>query len=351
MLTVRTTLSVSPPRAVRYERQVRAFGQRAQTRLADLTVAIVGLGGVGSQVAQSLAHLGVGRLLLIDPDTVTTSNLNRLVGATPADAAEAASKVAVAARTVRSINPDLRVASRHGSVLDPDVWQDLRPAEVIIGAVDGHAPRWALNRLAVQYARCYLDIGVEIGPQPRPVRREMFAEVESHTPAQRGQLEAGGHLAVVRPAGPCLLCLSGYDPRRVATELDQDLRTARRSAGYRVDEPDEPTPSVIFINQILAGHAVAELLNYVQPWRPPFRYVLVDMVTSTTSTVHGERDPDCPACGPGSPRGLADAAGPPEIGSRSTPPPATLAITATEQPTDSSTGIESSGLNPDDLID
>ncbi|MFY1651126.1 ThiF family adenylyltransferase [Solwaraspora sp. WMMB762] len=68
-----------------YDRPMRGVGPHTQHRLAELTVAVVGLGGVGSQVVQSLAHLGVGGLLLVDPDTVTATNLNRLVGAKPAD--------------------------------------------------------------------------------------------------------------------------------------------------------------------------------------------------------------------------------------------------------------------------
>ena len=70
-----------------YERQVRAFGAQAQQRLGEMTVAVVGVGGVGSLVVQALAHLGVGRMYLVDPDTVSAGNLNRLVGGCPADAA------------------------------------------------------------------------------------------------------------------------------------------------------------------------------------------------------------------------------------------------------------------------
>ena len=44
--------------------------------------ALVGLGGGGSQVAQQLAHIGLGNFLLIDPDIVEDTNLTRLAGAT-----------------------------------------------------------------------------------------------------------------------------------------------------------------------------------------------------------------------------------------------------------------------------
>ena len=128
-----------------------------------------------------------------------------------------------------------------------------------------------------------------------------------------GRLEAGGHLAVLRPHGPCLLCLSGYDPGQVGVELDPALAAARRTAGYRVDDPDAATPSVVFLNQVLAGHALAELVNLLSPWRPPVAYLLVDLVGSTTSVLAAERNADCPACGPCSPRALSDAAGAPEF--------------------------------------
>ncbi|WP_422768902.1 HesA/MoeB/ThiF family protein [Plantactinospora sp. WMMC1484] len=314
--------------ADRYDRQVRAFGPHAQRRLAELTVAVVGLGGVGSQITQSLAHLGVGKLLLVDPDTVAATNLNRLVGAKPSDVARAATKVTVAARTVRTVNPQVRIRGITGSILDPVVWQQVRSAAVIVGAVDGHAPRWALNRLAVQYARCYLDTGVELGPAPRPEPADnQIQEADS-----RVRLEAGGHLAVVRPGGPCLRCLSGYDPRLVDAELDPELAAARRTAGYRVDDSGEPTPSVVFVNQIIAGYAAGELLNYISPWRPPLRYLLVDASANETAVLGADRDPQCLACGPDSPRGLSDAAGPPPVARTTTPPPARDAAGAQQSP-------------------
>lgn len=276
----------------RYDRQVRAFGEPAQQRFAGLTVAVVGVGGVGSLVVQSLAQLGVGRLLLVDPDTVATTNLNRLAGATTADVT--VEKVRVAERVATSANSDVTVRVVCGSVLDDDVWRRLRAADVVVGAVDGHAPRWVLNRLAVQYARCYVDVGVAL--QPDPVS---------------GALDASGHVAVVRPNGPCLLCLSGYDPRAVAGELQPELAAARRAAGYRVDVPDEPTPSVVFLNQVVAGHAVAEVVNWVVPWRPAVPYLLIDLAAGSTTPMRGERHPECGACGPGSARGLSDADGTP----------------------------------------
>ena len=61
------------------------LGAQSERKLAETRVAIVGLGGGGSHIAQQLAHVGVGHFRLIDPDCMEASNLNRLVGATQSD--------------------------------------------------------------------------------------------------------------------------------------------------------------------------------------------------------------------------------------------------------------------------
>src|SRR6266511_5683611 len=63
----------------RYARHIPLFGAEGQERIGAASVAMVGLGGLGSQVAQQLAYLGVSRFHLMDGDVVSTSNLNRLI--------------------------------------------------------------------------------------------------------------------------------------------------------------------------------------------------------------------------------------------------------------------------------
>ncbi|NKZ03260.1 HesA/MoeB/ThiF family protein [Actinomadura latina] len=290
--------------ADRHDRQVRAFGQDGQHKLRSATAAVVGVGGIGSLLVQGLAHLGIGRLIIVDPDHVEATNLNRLTGATPTDVCDGTSKVEVAARAVERIDPNIPVHALQDSILDTDVWMSLRCADLIFGAVDGHAPRWALNSLAVQYARPYIDTGAEI------------------TTNGSNPLDVSGHVATVTPGGPCLLCLSGYDPTAASMELDPVLTTAKRSAGYLHDAPDEPTPSVIFLNQAIAGIALGEALNLLTGWhRPrPRPYTLIDLAGPALTAIDADPQPDCPACGLESPRGEGDATPPPHF-STPTPPP------------------------------
>jgi len=63
----------------------RLYGPEAAQRIATAHVVVVGIGGVGSWSAESLARSGVGRLTLIDMDHVSESNINRQIHATDAN--------------------------------------------------------------------------------------------------------------------------------------------------------------------------------------------------------------------------------------------------------------------------
>ena len=66
----------------RFSRTEMLLGQEGMERLAASTVAIFGIGGVGSFVAEGLARAGVGHLVLIDNDVICLSNINRQLHAT-----------------------------------------------------------------------------------------------------------------------------------------------------------------------------------------------------------------------------------------------------------------------------
>src|SRR5581483_902719 len=86
-----------------FDRQARVFGARTTEDLQKLRVGIVGCGGTGSAVASLLARIGVTRFGLIDVDHVDTTNLNRLVFSTRADAISRRSKIDVVAEAIAEI--------------------------------------------------------------------------------------------------------------------------------------------------------------------------------------------------------------------------------------------------------
>jgi len=63
----------------RYSRQIMLFGEEGQERLKNATIFIAGAGGLGSPISIYLAVAGVGRIILVDKDTVERTNLNRQI--------------------------------------------------------------------------------------------------------------------------------------------------------------------------------------------------------------------------------------------------------------------------------
>ena len=88
-----------PERKEVLRRTFDTWGQDAQRTISRLRVGIVGLGSVGSIVAEAVARIGVGRITLIDPDRVEKHNLDRLLYATTSDIGK--QKVQVASEAVR----------------------------------------------------------------------------------------------------------------------------------------------------------------------------------------------------------------------------------------------------------
>ncbi len=91
----------------RFMRTELLLGSEAMSRLQESSVAVFGLGGVGSFTAESLARAGIGRLLLVDKDVVDVTNINRQLIALDDTIGKA--KVDVMAERIRQINPECQV--------------------------------------------------------------------------------------------------------------------------------------------------------------------------------------------------------------------------------------------------
>lgn len=92
---------------MRFARFEALVGLQAAEAIAQKTVLVAGIGGVGSYVCEALARSGVGTLVIVDPDVVDISNLNRQLWAL--DSTIGRLKVTVAQERLNDINPALRV--------------------------------------------------------------------------------------------------------------------------------------------------------------------------------------------------------------------------------------------------
>lgn len=256
-----------------YDRQIRAFGHDGQRMLAALTVAIVGLGGTGSVVAQQLAHLGVKSFVLIDPDVVEATNLNRLVGATPNDVGIA--KVATAAKLIKSINPAASATEVVGDVADEQTAQLLTRVDFIFGCTDSMASRAVMNQLAYQYLVPYIDVGVGIS-------------------VRDGQVDyITGRTQMLSPGLPCLVCTDKLDAEQVRRELmtEEERRQDRYITGAIV-----PQPAVISLNSAMSSAAVTMFLAAVTGIRSEARMLIYDGIRGSLRPAAGPPRPRCIVC-------------------------------------------------------
>ena len=131
----------------RFERTRLLFGAQAMDILANSTVAVAGLGAVGSYAVEALARSGIGTLRLVDFDSVHTSNINRQLYALESTIGK--HKTAIAAARVKEINPDCRVIASDLFIDSQTVQQvfDPRP-DIVVDAIDSVGPKAALLEAA-----------------------------------------------------------------------------------------------------------------------------------------------------------------------------------------------------------
>ena len=260
-----------------FDRQVRAFGADGQRRLQLMRVAIVGLGGTGSLIAQQLAHLGIADLVLVDRDAVEVSNLNRTVGATPADIGTA--KVDVAARMVRGIRPEGRVVAIRQDVVDEGVARQAAESDFIFCCTDSHASRHVLNQLAYQFLVPTIDLGVAIN-------------------VANGNAHFAGHVKALAPGLACLWCIGNLDPRLVREETMNPEH--RQSDPYFGTGDGAIQPAVISINGTVASLAVTMFLSMVAGVPSSARYLIYDGNRARVNAVAAAPAPTCNFCSPAS---------------------------------------------------
>jgi len=267
-----------------FDRQVRALGRAGQARIRDLRVAVVGLGGTGSQVVQQLAHLGVRRFTLIDDDRVERSNLPRLAGARWWDVPLRRSKAAVARRTVRGLTPSARIRTP-GTLRRTESLTALQNVDIIVGCVDNDGARLVLGELAAAYLIPYLDLGVGI-----------------EDVSQGSNSSIGGRIGFYIPGGPCLACADELDFAEAAEDLESEAaRAIRVERGYARDQRVEP--ALMPLNTTIVGLGMVEFLAYFTGVRPVRAFYRYDAIRADIVGLNADIDDSCAVCRPAHARG------------------------------------------------
>lgn len=134
-----------------FSRTERIIGTDNQNRLKNTTIAVFGVGGVGSHCIEALARCGIGRLVLIDNDTVTLTNLNRQSIAYHSTIGQY--KTQLMKNRIADINPDAQVLTFETFIL-PDrvewLFSQVGRVDYIIDAIDTVSAKIALAEYSCQ---------------------------------------------------------------------------------------------------------------------------------------------------------------------------------------------------------
>lgn len=236
----------------RYERQILLFGKKGQDRLKNARIGLIGLGGVGSMLAEYLARLGVGNFVIVDNDCLEPSNYSRVVGSTvkdlpssgisPKHQARGTRKIEIAERVIRQAQPDASVEAIFDNFAIDAVARRFLKCDFLFLAADTMQARLVFNAIVHQY----LIPGIQIGTKVRPLES---GEIEEAFTAVRWVLPHIG----------CLWCNGLISRYGLAWEGKSD--NERKAQQYGTGTTN---PSVITMNAVGAAHAANEFLMYFQ---------------------------------------------------------------------------------------
>ncbi|WP_241607047.1 molybdopterin-synthase adenylyltransferase MoeB [Rosenbergiella australiborealis] len=239
---------------LRYDRQItlKDFEVEKQQRLADAKVMIIGVGGLGCAVATYLASSGVGQLTLVDPDTVSLSNLPRQILFSESDCGKA--KVDVARQQLALRNSACQYLTLQAYVDDSIIWQQrFIQQDIIIDCTDHLLSRQQINRLCFTTAIPLISAGA--------IRMEGY--VMSFTWQQNE---------------PCYECLSHLFGESTGSCVENGVMA----------------PLTGVVGSLQAMEALRYLTDY--GCRTPGQFLLYDAMNFSFTTLKVRQNPNCKIC-------------------------------------------------------
>lgn len=237
----------------RYSRQIQIpeIGEEGQEALAHKKVLVVGAGGLGTPCAAYLAGMGVGRITIVDHDSISLSNLPRQFMYDPSDIGKM--KAAVLAGKLHRANPNIIIEPLIVAANPDSIQRAAAGCDVVVSCVDNPQTRYAINQACVQAQIPMVEGGVS-GFQ--------------------------GMATVIWPGkGPCYECL--FPARKIQPEA------CLWPAGIAA-----PVPGVI--GSIQAIEVLKILLGKGQPLTG--QLLIADFLSGAFRVVRADRKPDCRIC-------------------------------------------------------
>jgi len=181
---------------------ISAWGEKAQEDISRLRVGIIGLGSVGSMVAEILARTGISYFTLIDFDPVEEKNLDRLTNVFSSDIGKAKVEVIKAAILKSGTSPSIEVVSCNYSICEKESFLEALNCDIIFCCVDRPWPRQVINFISYAYLIPVIDGGILVRTNKKNTKL-VGADWRAHTV---------GYLR------PCLECIGQYKTENATLE-------------------------------------------------------------------------------------------------------------------------------------
>lgn len=234
-------------------------------KIRTFTVAVVGVGGVGSVTAEMLTRCGIGKLLLFDYDKVELANMNRLFFQ-PHQAG--LSKVEAAEHTLRKINPDVSFETHNYNITTMDNFthfmervshgalKEGKPVDLILSCVDNFEARMAINAACNELGQIWMESGVS-------------------------ENAVSGHIQLIIPGETA--CFACAPPLVVAANIDE--KTLKREGVCAASLPT--TMGVV------AGILVQNVLKYLLKFGTVSHYLGYNAMQDFFPTMAMKANPQC----------------------------------------------------------
>jgi molybdopterin/thiamine biosynthesis adenylyltransferase len=234
-------------------RHAQVFGSGTVDMLRRMRIAVVGCSGTGTPLIEQLVRLGVGKLVMVDPDRAEWRNLNRMYMTKAADANLSRFKVNALAETIGHIGLATEVVPMAKDLATPGVIRAVAECDLVFGCMDSVAGRDLLNRLATFYSMPYIDLGVQLTSLPAG-----------------GVDQITGAVHYLQPGESSLKSRGVYDSEDVRAELmkrDDRVEYEKQLLQKYIRGVQENRPAVISVNSMVASMAVNEMLARIHRYR------------------------------------------------------------------------------------
>lgn len=230
-----------------FKRTISSWGDLKQHEISRLKIGIVGLGSVGSIVAEAILRTGIKNLTLIDYDLVELKNLDRLLAINRADIGKFKVDIQKKRLLKTELISDLRINAVPYSITEKEGQEAALDCDVLFSCVDMPLPRYALDCLSFANLIPVIDGGIDTNPMDDLSNIDQ-ARWKAHT---------------IGPERICMQCLGQYKPEDAALEISGELDNPNYIKGLPKNHFINRGENVFGFSLSLAGMEIQQFLSLI----------------------------------------------------------------------------------------